>query len=56
MNIKQKKILFTSAFGKTGADDDFDEDGAAFAFVLPDTVVQFVSLLGISIYTENKYM
>jgi len=56
MNIKQKKILFTSAFGITGAADDFVEDGAVFPFAFPGTVVQFVSLLGISIYTNNKYM
>jgi hypothetical protein len=49
-----KKILFTSTFGITGGADDFVEDGAVFAFPFPDTVVQFASLLGISIYMNKE--
>lgn len=37
-----------------GAVEDLVEDGAAFAFGFPDTVVQLASVFGISATCEDK--
>ena len=47
-------IHLVSAFGITGAADDFVEDGAAFVLAFPDTVVQFESFEGICLNEKSN--